>query len=165
VSACQQAAAAAVPLHIHILFAHTAPAPAPATHMHLFMLLLSYSYHLPNAMQCSLPSAYMDTGEPAGRSSGISPPLDVNPGHMMFAPPRTNRIAPLSTCMCGIISGYLCTILNVGNHGPISFSWKNMISPSTTSSCTLSSALPTVRLFFGRSSSMASSNRGYCSVI
>ena len=31
----------------------------------------------------------------------ICAPLDVNPGHIIFAPLRTKRIAPLSTCCFG----------------------------------------------------------------
>lgn len=31
----------------------------------------------------------------------ICAPFDVRPGHIMFAPLRTKRIAPLSTCCFG----------------------------------------------------------------
>ena len=35
----------------------------------------------------------------------ILAPGDVRPGHMMFAPLRMNRIAPLSTCIFGAKNG------------------------------------------------------------
>lgn len=38
-------------------------------------------------------------------TSTILPPADVRPGHMMFAPLRTNLIAPRSTWKCGIMFG------------------------------------------------------------
>jgi hypothetical protein len=38
------------------------------------------------ASACSLPSAYTATGAPSGSSTGMAPPLEVMPGHMMLAP-------------------------------------------------------------------------------
>lgn len=39
-------------------------------------------------------------------SAGYSlAPGDVSPGHIMFAPLRTNLMAPLSTCWCGRMKG------------------------------------------------------------
>ena len=42
----------------------------------------------------------------ASLSTGvILAPGDVRPGHMIFAPLKTNLIAPLSTCSCGSMNG------------------------------------------------------------
>lgn len=38
-------------------------------------------------------------------ASVISAPGDVSPGHIIFAPLRTNLIAPLSTCSMGKKNG------------------------------------------------------------
>lgn len=45
------------------------------------------------------------TGHSAPTSSSKTPPGDVRPGHIMFAPAKTNLIAPRSTCNFFIISG------------------------------------------------------------
>lgn len=45
------------------------------------------------------------TGVSASTSSSKAPPGDVSPGHIMFAPARTNLIAPLSTCNFFIMFG------------------------------------------------------------
>ena len=42
---------------------------------------------------------------PSGTGVSILPPADVSPGHIIFAPLRMNRIAPLSTCKRGSING------------------------------------------------------------
>ena len=39
----------------------------------------------------------LTTGDSASTSSSKAPPGDVSPGHIIFAPDRTNLIAPLST--------------------------------------------------------------------
>ncbi|CAO3697586.1 unnamed protein product [Rhizopus microsporus] len=59
----------------------------------------------PTASAFSLPSAIIATTAPTGKSSSIRAPLDVNPGHMILAPDKTNLIAPRSTCSFGRISG------------------------------------------------------------
>lgn len=46
-----------------------------------------------------------DTTTVSASTFVIFAPGDVRPGHMMLAPLRINLIAPLSTCMCGIING------------------------------------------------------------
>ena len=56
------------------------------------------------------------------------PPLEVRPGHIMFAPLRTNFIAPLSTCCGGNKNGYLCKSRNTGMNWP-SLSLKKIGSP------------------------------------
>ena len=48
------------------------------------------------------------TASPSSVSRLRLAPGEVSPGHMMLAPERTNRMAPLSTCWWGRISGYLC---------------------------------------------------------
>ena len=45
------------------------------------------------------------TGVSALTSSSKAPPGDVSPGHIIFAPARTNFIAPLSTCNFFIMFG------------------------------------------------------------
>lgn len=50
----------------------------------------------PTANACCLPSALMATTVPLP-TGVIHAPGDVNPGHIIFAPLNTNRIAPLST--------------------------------------------------------------------
>lgn len=45
------------------------------------------------------------TGLSASTSSSKTPPGDVRPGHIMFAPAKTNLIAPRSTCNFFIILG------------------------------------------------------------
>jgi len=45
------------------------------------------------------------TGYSAPTSSSKKPPGDVRPGHIMFAPAKTNLIAPRSTCNFFIIFG------------------------------------------------------------
>lgn len=45
------------------------------------------------------------TGHSAPTSSSKEPPGDVRPGHIMFAPAKTNLIAPRSTCNFFIIFG------------------------------------------------------------
>ena len=58
----------------------------------------------------------------------ILPPGDVKPGAIIFAPLRTNFIAPLSTCSCGRINGYLCKSRKTGINCP-SRCLKNKGSP------------------------------------
>ena len=41
----------------------------------------------------------------AGSGVSILAPGDVSPGHMMLAPLKMNRMAPLSTCTLGSRSG------------------------------------------------------------
>ena len=53
--------------------------------------------NFPTASAFSFPSAIIATVEPFGRSTSILAPLDVNPGHMILAPDKTNLIAPRST--------------------------------------------------------------------
>ena len=68
---------------------------------------------IPIAKQFSFPSAIMATAVPF--STGvIKAPFDVNPGHMILAPLRTKRIAPLSTCCFGRNTGNLWYSRNVG---------------------------------------------------
>ena len=42
---------------------------------------------------------------PSGTGVSILAPADVSPGHIIFAPLRINRIAPLSTCKRGNVHG------------------------------------------------------------
>ena len=42
---------------------------------------------------------------PSETGVSILAPADVSPGHIIFAPLRMNRIAPLSTCKRGSING------------------------------------------------------------
>uniref|UniRef100_A0A1A9W797 Uncharacterized protein n=1 Tax=Glossina brevipalpis TaxID=37001 RepID=A0A1A9W797_9MUSC len=44
----------------------------------------------------------------------IIAPGDVRPGHIILAPLKTKRIAPLSTCCIGTKYGNLCKSLSVG---------------------------------------------------
>jgi hypothetical protein len=51
----------------------------------------------PMAKACSFPSAMIATTDSFGRSVSILAPFDVKPGHIIFAPDKTNLIAPRST--------------------------------------------------------------------
>lgn len=113
-------------------------------------------------------------------------PGDVKPGHIMFAPDSTNFMAPLSTCIIGMIVGNLCSSFIVGKYGP---PWwlKNNTSPLTLTNSILSYSkidwqkissifdfqekslritftwhFDIIMDFLGRISSMMVSNLGYC---
>lgn len=82
---------------------------------------------IPIANAFCLPSAIIATTDPL--STGvIQAPGDVRPGHMIFAPLNTNRMAPLSTCSIGKKNGNLCSKRSVGIQGP-SRCLKNSWSP------------------------------------
>lgn len=81
----------------------------------------------PMASAVSLPSAMIATTVPLS-TSVICAPGDVRPGHIIFAPLNTNRMAPLSTCCLGRKTGYLWNNRSVGIHGP-SRCRKNNCSP------------------------------------
>lgn len=59
----------------------------------------------PIAKAFSFPSAMIATIVSAGKSTSILAPLDVKPGHMIFAPDKTNLMAPRSTWIFGSKSG------------------------------------------------------------
>lgn len=83
---------------------------------------------IPMASAYSFPSAIIATTWPL--STGVMhAPGDVNPGHMIFAPLNTKRIAPLSTCSIGKKNGNLCKRRSVGIHGPSRWR-KNNWSPT-----------------------------------
>lgn len=82
----------------------------------------------PMANAWSFPSAIIATTVPL--STGVmQAPGDVKPGHIIFAPLNTKRIAPLSTCSIGKKYGYLCKSRRVGIHWP-SRCRKNSWSPA-----------------------------------
>eukprot|EP01018_Ginkgo_biloba_P024265 Gb_14183 [translate_table: standard] len=87
-----------------------------STPIPLLIALMSFAdiFVNPIARAFSFPSAIIATGDSAGTSSSKAPPGDVSPGHMMFAPARTNLMAPLSTCSFFIIFGYWCNSRKVG---------------------------------------------------
>uniref|UniRef100_A0A915JMW1 Uncharacterized protein n=1 Tax=Romanomermis culicivorax TaxID=13658 RepID=A0A915JMW1_ROMCU len=60
------------------------------------------------AKACCLPSAIIATNLSFSMLSAILAPGEVRPGHIMFAPLKTNFIAPLSTCCWVMINGYWC---------------------------------------------------------
>ncbi|KYQ49452.1 hypothetical protein ALC60_11558 [Trachymyrmex zeteki] len=62
---------------------------------------------IPTANACCLPSAITayDTTTVFLSTVIIFAPFDVKPGHIMFAPLRTNLMAPLSTCCIGRKNG------------------------------------------------------------
>ena len=77
----------------------------------MFCSMLHNSYissvditNFPTAKACSFPSAMMVATLPLSKLD-ILAPGEVSPGHIMLAPLKTNRMAPLSTCMCGNIKG------------------------------------------------------------
>ena len=54
------------------------------------------------------------TGVSVSMGTGRSPPGEVNPGHITFAPLNTKGMAPLSTCMRGIMSGSVISMAGGG---------------------------------------------------
>ncbi|KAH9501806.1 hypothetical protein DERF_012619 [Dermatophagoides farinae] len=62
-------------------------------------------FNLPTANACCLRSAITVTIVSAGNPSVIMAPFDVNPGHIIFAPDKTNVMAPSSTCINGHMNG------------------------------------------------------------
>lgn len=117
------------------------------------------------ASACCFPSAIIATTVPL--STGvIQAPGDVSPGHIIFAPLRTNRIAPLSTCSIGKKYGYLCWRRSVGIHGPSRWR-KNNWSPALFIRISMCSWHLTIlnASFFGRIWSKLCSMCGNCSTI
>jgi hypothetical protein len=49
------------------------------------------------------------TGTSTPISCGREPPGEVKPGHITLAPPRTNLMAPLSTCIFAIMFGSIAS--------------------------------------------------------
>lgn len=92
-----------------VLFATTTHFKTPRSHLlrrhrqlsHSKRVLLSFGE---NGLHSSS-TRTRTTGSPLARPSGNLPPGEVRPRHMIFAPERTNLIAPLSTCTLFIISG------------------------------------------------------------
>lgn len=95
----------------------------------------------------------------------IHAPGDVKPGHIIFAPLKTNRMAPLSTCSIGKKYGYLCNRRSVGIHGP-SRCRKNNWSPVLLINISICSWHFTIlkASFFGRIRSMLCSMWGNWSI-
>lgn len=97
-------------------------------------------------------SCMRTTGVSSSTSSCSVAPADVSPGHMMFAPANTKRMAPLSTRRRGIISGsgaagprerlqgarrrwasaHWCSTRSVGKYGPSRMLKKRMVLFTTT---------------------------------
>lgn len=119
----------------------------------------------PMASACCFPSAIMATTVPL--STGvIQAPGEVSPGHIIFAPLKTNRIAPLSTWSIGKKYGNLCWRRSVGIHGPSRWR-KNSWSPALFIKISMCSWHLTIlnASFFGRIWSKLCSMCGNCSTI
>lgn len=118
---------------------------------------------MPIANALCFPSAKIATTEPLSRGV-INAPGDVNPGHIIFAPLRTNRMAPLSTCSIGTKNGNLWNNLSVGIHGPSRWR-KNSWSPAPFTKISMWSWQRIIlkASFFGRITSMDFSICGNCS--
>ena len=133
------------------------------------------------------PHATPTTGSPFSKSSGRRPPGEVIPRHMIFAPPRTNLMAPLSTWTLFIISGASSEVTNTQRtakqhthdreKGTITHRIEKRliihnynldvilatkIRPSSTGNYHFAT---TTFSFLGNSSSAYFSNSGYCSMI
>lgn len=118
----------------------------------------------PMASACFFPSAMMATTVPL--STGVMhAPGDVKPGHIMFAPLNTNRIAPLSTCSIGKKYGNLWSSRSVGIHWP-SRCRKNNWSPTLLIRISIWSEHLIIlnASFFGRIWSICVSMCGKCSI-
>lgn len=101
---------------------------------------------IPIAIACCLPSAIIATM--VSLSAGVMhAPGDVSPGHIIFAPLNTNRMAPLSTCSIGKKNGYLCNRRSDGIHSP-SLWRKNRWSPFPLTSISMWSWLQRGFLFY-----------------
>lgn len=68
-------------------------------------MLSEVIFKRPIASACCFPSAITVTIELTGNPGVIIAPLEVKPGHIIFAPLKTNDIAPLSTCIKGQMKG------------------------------------------------------------
>ncbi len=71
------------------------------THRYCSRITKDSTYHMSECMKRWM----LTTGCSTATEVGRAPPGDVKPGHIMFAPLNTKRIAPLSTCMRFIILG------------------------------------------------------------
>ncbi len=71
-----------------------------------FISLLGREHFVPIGQRSPYFGGVKDTTITSG-SNGVSilAPDDVKPGHIILAPLKMNRIAPLSTCTCGNMNG------------------------------------------------------------